>query len=400
MTTATHSLVSPYKQSTFVELDPLLRRCLSISAAIGVVFLIAVFLTPRRSLEITKVEEVPERFAKLILENKPAPPPVVIAKSAPKEKPAPGPKADGGGGGGGGGGSPAPGPDKIVARPTRPGARPASSLAPAARPSGGGAGRARAEAEVSQQLADVTGSLSGLISEVTTTLSKGAGIDDIPASRRPRRGAVRSGRSGAEVGTVPSGPGIGTGDLALADSGPLRGTVLDIGLITRVGGTGNGLGTGDGGPGSGTGSGGGHGSGHGSGTGSGTGPGSGSGSGGGHGGGRGTGTGDGSGPGAGETGGDIRSDASLLAVVRKYAAGIRFCYDTELKRDPALRGKLVVAITVAASGAVLEARPVQDTLGSSALTSCALAQIKSWKFSQVPDGVVTFQAPFVFTPPE
>jgi hypothetical protein len=43
---------------------------------------------------------------------------------------------------------------------------------------------------------------------------------------------------------------------------------------------------------------------------------------------------------------------------------------------------------------------VQDTLGSAALTSCALAQIEAWHFPSIPAGDVTFRAPFVFTPPE
>ncbi|MGQ0722489.1 MAG: AgmX/PglI C-terminal domain-containing protein [Candidatus Eiseniibacteriota bacterium] len=97
---------------------------------------------------------------------------------------------------------------------------------------------------------------------------------------------------------------------------------------------------------------------------------------------------------------EIRTDASLLAVVRKYAPGIQFCYDNELERNPSLGGKLIVAITVAASGKVTEAAVVKDTLRSAALTACALAQIEAWKFPKVASGEVTFQAPFVFTPPE
>jgi len=96
----------------------------------------------------------------------------------------------------------------------------------------------------------------------------------------------------------------------------------------------------------------------------------------------------------------LRSNSALLGVVRKYAAGIRFCYDNELKKDASLRGKLIVSITVAASGSVTDAAVVENTLGSPALTSCALAQIRSWKFPEISEGVVTFQAPFVFTPPE
>src|SRR5205085_3811243 len=104
-------------------------------------------------------------------------------------------------------------------------------------------------------------------------------------------------------------------------------------------------------------------------------------------------------PSGGSAPGVYRTNASLLAVIRRYAAGIQYCYDSELKRDPTLKGKLVVAITVAASGAVTEARIVQNTMGSSGLTACALGQIRDWRFPAIPTGVTTFQAPFVFTPP-
>jgi len=97
--------------------------------------------------------------------------------------------------------------------------------------------------------------------------------------------------------------------------------------------------------------------------------------------------------------GVYRSNASLLAVIQRYSAGIQYCYGNELKRDPTLRGKLVVAITVAASGEVLEATVVQNTVGSDRLASCALSQIREWRFPAIPQGVTAFQAPFVFTPP-
>ena len=87
-------------------------------------------------------------------------------------------------------------------------------------------------------------------------------------------------------------------------------------------------------------------------------------------------------------------------MVQKYAAGIQYCYSNELNRTPGLRGKLVVALTVAASGDVTEARILTDTLPSARLEACALSQIREWKFPPIAHGVTTFQAPFVFTPPK
>ena len=105
------------------------------------------------------------------------------------------------------------------------------------------------------------------------------------------------------------------------------------------------------------------------------------------------------GTGAGARPGVYRTNASLLAVIQKYAAGIQYCYETELKRDQDLRGKLVVTMTVTAAGDVLDATVVQNTAGSARLASCALSQIRGWRFPPINGGLTTFQAPFVFTPP-
>ena len=94
------------------------------------------------------------------------------------------------------------------------------------------------------------------------------------------------------------------------------------------------------------------------------------------------------------------SIASLLAVVRRYAAGIQFCYENELKRQPGLRGKVVFNLTVDAAGRVTDVGVVEDTLGAGSVAACALAQIRDWRFPAVAAGVTTFRAPFVFTPPQ
>lgn len=97
--------------------------------------------------------------------------------------------------------------------------------------------------------------------------------------------------------------------------------------------------------------------------------------------------------------GVYRSNASLMAVIQKYSAGIQFCYGNELKRNEGLKGKLVVALVVDAAGAVVKAEVLQNTLGSQALAACALSQIRDWKFPAIAAGSTAFQVPFVFTPP-
>ena len=102
---------------------------------------------------------------------------------------------------------------------------------------------------------------------------------------------------------------------------------------------------------------------------------------------------------AGSGGPSGRSNDSLLAVVRRYAPGIQFCYENELKRDPGLRGKLTVSLTVAADGRVTDVAVVEDTLGAPAVVGCALEQMRGWVFPVIESGTSTFKAPFVFTPP-
>ena len=121
---------------------------------------------------------------------------------------------------------------------------------------------------------------------------------------------------------------------------------------------------------------------------------------GGSGGGGGGGSGSGNSGGSADLGSDARSNASLLAVVRRYAAGIQFCYENELKRSPGLRGKLVFSLTIDAAGRVTDVRVVEDGLGAGAVAECALAQIRDWSFPAVERGITTFRAPFVFTPPQ
>jgi TonB family protein len=240
----------------------------------------------------------------------------------------------------------------------------------------GQVGRQRARREVTEQVASVTGSLQSVLKDLSSSLSsvQPALVSASPAAGGGRRRMVGVGRSAEQLASVGGAAPAG----ASATAGPsLQSSLISIEAITGLTASGwSGGAGGDGGP-SGSGTGGGAVGGAGSGVGGVVG---------------GTGTG---GAGARAPG---RSNASLLAVVRRYAPGIQFCYDNELKRNPSLRGKIVVSLVVAASGEVLEAAIVADSLGAPAMRECVLAQLRAWKFPAIPEGTVAFNTPFVFTP--
>ncbi len=210
------------------------------------------------------------------------------------------------------------------------------------------AGRERARAATAE-LAKATASLDKALGDLTSSLGAPSS-GDFRASRRARSRNVGSGRSDGQLGAVGSGVAGSGANVDLGGSA-VEGSLVGIGALApapvaegRAGAEG--------------------------------------------------------GVGTGSRPGVHRSNAQLLAVIQKYAAGIQYCYETELKRDESLRGKLVVAMTVTAAGAVQEASVVRNTVGSERLAACALSQIRSWRFPPIYGGLTTFQAPFVFTPPK
>lgn len=328
-----------YRQPVWGQIDRALRNSLRAAAVFGVLLLVTVYVVPRPADHELLLDEVPERFARLILEKPQAPAPAA-------DKPGPLAQAE----------TPEveePAPVKVPtpeARP-KPRTRRRAEVAPV-NPEAGRRGREIATTQVAQNLESVQGTLDKALENLSATLPASESGSSSTGTRRRRTRDVRSGRSSSELGSVGS---VQTTDQMAVGGDGLQSNGISIAAIADLGGDGAGEG--------------------------------------------GSGGGSSEGGGAGQ-GGEFRSNASLLSVVRRYAAGIQFCYDNQLKKEPGLRGKLVVSLTVLANGAVSEAQVVQDNLGSSSVTDCVLAQIRTWKFPAIEHGVVSFKTPFVFTPPE
>ena len=123
-------------------------------------------------------------------------------------------------------------------------------------------------------------------------------------------------------------------------------------------------------------------------------------------GGSGGGTGTGNGPGGGESRIGIGAGAptahgglspeQIRRVVMAHQGALRACYDSELARNPNLKGGVTMTWNIDPSGSVASAGVAGSTIGNERVTGCVLRQVKSWHFpaSESPTNVAAY--PFKF----
>ncbi|HHS14004.1 MAG TPA: TonB family protein [bacterium] len=94
-----------------------------------------------------------------------------------------------------------------------------------------------------------------------------------------------------------------------------------------------------------------------------------------------------------------RSAEAIQEVLMSHNPAIRYCYERELKRNPALKGKITVRITVEPEGNVSDAVILASTLNNERVERCILARIRLWKdFPPIDpsEGSVTFRQVYAF----
>ncbi|MFE8598180.1 AgmX/PglI C-terminal domain-containing protein [Archangium violaceum] len=93
-------------------------------------------------------------------------------------------------------------------------------------------------------------------------------------------------------------------------------------------------------------------------------------------------------------------DKDVIAkIIRSHQNEIKYCYETELNKNPSLAGKVAVAFTIDPAGGVSEANVTETTLNSSSAENCMLSRIRRWKFPEPKGGgVVAVTYPWLFSP--
>lgn len=91
--------------------------------------------------------------------------------------------------------------------------------------------------------------------------------------------------------------------------------------------------------------------------------------------------------------------AALQRVIHEHNAAIQDCYQQELKRQPSLRGRVIVRITIHPDGYVREVELVGTSLRDATVIECILGKIRQWSDFDpvVPDqGEITIRQSYRF----
>jgi TonB family protein len=91
-----------------------------------------------------------------------------------------------------------------------------------------------------------------------------------------------------------------------------------------------------------------------------------------------------------------RSEQSIRDVILSYMGRVTYTYNKYLKQNPDLKGKVVVEMTIAPSGEVVDCRIVSSTMNHPDFEKDLLKVVRSFRFKPIPEGTVTVQNPFVF----
>ncbi|HXN55852.1 MAG TPA: AgmX/PglI C-terminal domain-containing protein, partial [Myxococcales bacterium] len=84
-------------------------------------------------------------------------------------------------------------------------------------------------------------------------------------------------------------------------------------------------------------------------------------------------------------------------IIQRHFNEIKYCYEKELAKNPALYGKVAVLFIIDGGGKVSDALVQQTTLSSEPVESCMVNHVRRWAFPQPQGGgTVEVTYPYVF----
>jgi TonB family protein len=93
-----------------------------------------------------------------------------------------------------------------------------------------------------------------------------------------------------------------------------------------------------------------------------------------------------------------RDITAINEIVSTHKVSIRMSYERFLKRAPDLAGKITIRFTIDAGGNVSKVEIVENTTGNKDLEDEIVRKVGMWKFETINEGEVTVTYPFIFQP--
>ena len=91
------------------------------------------------------------------------------------------------------------------------------------------------------------------------------------------------------------------------------------------------------------------------------------------------------------------SREQIARVINQHLGEVQYCYETQLLKEPSLKGKLVLEWSINTSGSVGRVKQKLSTMQSPKVSSCIIASLKRWKFPKPQGGTVVVSYPFIFS---
>ncbi|HUU00648.1 MAG TPA: AgmX/PglI C-terminal domain-containing protein [Myxococcota bacterium] len=95
---------------------------------------------------------------------------------------------------------------------------------------------------------------------------------------------------------------------------------------------------------------------------------------------------------------DSRSQQDIVKKIRQRIGGIKHCYEKRLKRDPDLKGKIVIRFVIHPGGKVISVEIVENTTGDSELAACIAARFRAIRFPSAEGSETSVTYPFILAP--
>lgn len=99
-----------------------------------------------------------------------------------------------------------------------------------------------------------------------------------------------------------------------------------------------------------------------------------------------------------ERSGAVRSEEEVTVVFDQNKSGLYSIYNRERRKNPGLKGKIVLEITIAPDGSVTKVRIASSELNNAALEQRLVMRVKQFQFGEKPVEAVTVTFPIEFLP--